>query len=144
MTGDPGTAENTTAGSPNPPHHAADRWPRPTPRSLFPAPAAPAGPARRRSPRTVALQKTWWSYGHHLMSGRRVGNADRLGHPDEDRAWPFVGLPAVRGADVVDQHQVPDLPRLPHRVGLINRVDQLHDLLGERLAGAEASVERQP
>ena len=67
----------------------------------------------------------------------------RFGHPDEDFARALVRLPAVRGADVVDQHQVARLPRLPHSVRLVDRVDQLHDLLGQRLAGAEPGVEGQ-
>ena len=49
-----GNAENTTAGSPNPPHRAAGRSPPPTPQSPSLVPPAHPEPAHWRSPRTAA------------------------------------------------------------------------------------------
>src|SRR5438552_9833381 len=49
----------------------------------------------------------------------------------------------MRGADVVDKHQVAGLPPLPYGVGLVDLVDQLHDVRAERVAVAEARIERQ-
>src|SRR5262249_59272650 len=54
------------------------------------------------------------------------------------------GLPAVRGADVVHQHQVPTLPPLACGVCLVDLVDRLHDVRADRVAVSEARTERQP
>ena len=48
------------------------------------------------------------------------------------------------GAEVVDEHQVARLPRLADRVRVVDRVDQLDDVLPDLLAVPEAGVERQP
>jgi hypothetical protein len=50
----------------------------------------------------------------------------------------------VRGTDVVDEHQVADLPRLTCSVGLVDLVDHLHDILVDGVTVAEAGIERQP
>src|SRR3954453_18171318 len=70
-----------------------------------------------------------------------VGHAHRGGHRDEHFAWSAVGLPAVRAADVVDEHQVARLPWLTCGVGLVDLVQQLHDVVAYRVAVAEAGVE---
>src|SRR5207247_8197981 len=59
-------------------------------------------------------------------------------------ALSLGALPRVRGADVVDKHQVAGLPPLPYGVGLVGLVDQLHDVRADRVAVAEAGIERQP
>src|SRR3989449_6161445 len=50
----------------------------------------------------------------------------------------------MRGADIVHKHQVPTLPPLACGVGLVDLVDQLHDVRADRVAVAEAGIERQP
>ena len=50
----------------------------------------------------------------------------------------------MRGADIVDEHQVAGLQRLTCSVGLVDLVDHLHDVLADRIAVAEVGVERQP
>src|SRR5918997_5363787 len=143
------------AGSPNHRRCAAGRWPRPTPRSGSRAPAARAGPGHQRSPRTMARRSArtsrtvlrwngWWSSGGHLDGRRAVGQAHRVGHRDEHFSRSLEGLPAVRGADVVDEHQVTSLPRLACGVGLVDLVEHLYDVLADWVAVAEAGVERQP
>src|SRR5207249_12305075 len=59
-------------------------------------------------------------------------------------AWSLEALPRVRGADVVHQEQVPALPPLACGVFLIHLVDQLYDIRADRVAVAEAGIERQP
>src|SRR5438270_11449066 len=58
-------------------------------------------------------------------------------------ARSLEALPAVRGADVVHKHQVTSLPRLACGVRLVDLVDQLHDVCVDRIAVAEAGIERQ-
>ena len=57
---------------------------------------------------------------------------------------PLERLPAVGGADVVDEQQVAGLPRHAGGVRLVDLVDQLDDVRADRVAVAEAGVERQP
>src|SRR5262249_24779540 len=52
-------------------------------------------------------------------------------------------LPAVRGSDVVHEHHVAGLPWLAAGVGLVRLVEQLDDVLPDRITAAETSVERQ-
>src|SRR3712207_3149848 len=47
-------------------------------------------------------------------------------------------------SDVVDQQQVAVLPGVARGVGLVDLVDDLHDVLADRVAVAEPRVERQP
>src|SRR3989440_8511327 len=53
-------------------------------------------------------------------------------------------LPAVRGADVVHQEQVPALPGLACGIFLIDLIDHLYDLRADWVAVAKARVEGQP
>src|SRR5213596_4313473 len=80
----------------------------------------------------------------HLDRRRAVGQVHRVGHRDEHFARSLEELPAVRGADVVHKHQVPSLPPLACGVCLVDLVDQLHDVRADRVAVAEARIERQP
>src|SRR5437870_6330305 len=117
------------------------------------SPAAPAGLGHRGSPRTGApcsartlrtpLLRGSSSAGGHLDRRRAVGQVHRVGHRDEHFARSLEGLPAVRGADVVHKHQVPTLPPLACGVYLVSLVDQLHDVRADRVAVAEARIERQ-
>src|SRR5437899_8844070 len=84
------------------------------------------------------------SAGGHLDRRRAVRQAHRVGHRDEYFARSLIALPAVRGADVVHEHEVPTLPRLADGVFLVDLVDQLHDVRADRVAVAEARIERQP
>src|SRR2546427_705779 len=87
------------------------------------SPAAPAGLGHRGSPRTGApcsartlrtplFWKRSLSAGGHLDRRRAVGQVHRVGRRDEHFARSLEALPAVRGADVVHQHQVSILPPL--------------------------------
>src|SRR6185369_10538151 len=84
--------------------------------------------------------ETWRSSsaGDHLDRRRAVREVHGLGHRDEHFARSREALPAVRGADVVHEHQVPGLPRLARGVGLVGLVDRLHDVRADRVAVAEA------
>src|SRR5206468_870024 len=84
------------------------------------------------------------SAGGHLDRRRAVGQVHRVGHRDEHFARSLEALPAVRGADVVPEQQVPSLPLLACGVCLVDLVDQLHDVRADRVAVAEARIERQP
>src|SRR3954451_6422598 len=152
MRGGRGTAGNTRAGSPSRRRHAAGRWLRSAPRSLSPGPAARAGPARRGSPRTTERWQARATAGSRGRARRRslstrpercgaAGQALRVGQPDEHLARSFVGLPAVRGANVVEDHEVAGLPGLANGVGRVDLVEQLHDVLADRLAVAVPGVE---
>src|SRR5882724_5854640 len=79
----------------------------------------------------------------HLNRRRAVGQVHCVGHRDEHFARSLEALPAVRGADVVHKHQIPTLPPLACGVCLVNLVDQLHDVRADRVAVAEARIERQ-
>src|SRR5712691_843684 len=94
--------------------------------------------------RTPLLWKRSSSAGGHLNRRRAVGQVHRVGHRDEHFARSLEALPAVRGADVVHQHQVASLPWLACGVCLVDLVDQLHDVRVESVAVAEAGIERQP
>src|SRR6266566_1154691 len=83
------------------------------------------------------------SAGGHLDRRRAVGQVHRVGHRDKHFARSLEALPAVRGADVVHKYQVPSLPPLARGVCLVNLVDQLHDVRADRVAVAEARIERQ-
>src|SRR3989454_474507 len=96
-----------------------------------------------RTLRTPLLWKRSSSDGGHLDRWRAVGQWRRVGHRDEHFARSLEALPAVRGADVVHKHQVPTLPLLACSVCLVNLVDQLHNVRADRVAVAEARVERQ-
>src|SRR5712691_8897554 len=93
--------------------------------------------------RTPLLWKRSSSAGGHLDRRRAVGQVHRVGHRDEHFARSLEALPAVRGADVVHQHQVPTLPLLACGVCLVSLIDQLHDVHADRVAVAEARIERQ-
>src|SRR2546428_14191356 len=119
------------------------------------SPAAPAGLGHRGSPRTGAscsartlrtplFWKRSLSAGSHLDRRQAVGQVHRVGHREEYFARSLEALPAVRGADVVHKHQVASLPPLACGVGLVDLVDQLHDVRADRVAVAEAGIERQP
>src|SRR5437870_7094980 len=118
------------------------------------SPAAPAGLGHRGSPRTGApcsartlrtpLLRGSSLAGGHLDRRRAVRQGHRVGHRDEHFARSLEALPAVRGADVVHQHQVPTLPLLACGVCLVCLIDQLHDVRADRVAVAEARIERQP
>src|SRR2546428_13497398 len=118
------------------------------------SPAAPAGLGHRGSPRTGApcsartlrtpLLRGSSSAGGHLDRRRAVGQVHRVGHRDEHFARSLEGLPAVRGADVVHQHQVTTLPPLACGVFLVHLIDQLYDIRADRVAVAKARIERQP
>src|SRR6266566_1808362 len=83
------------------------------------------------------------SAGGHLDRRRAVGQVYRVGHRDEHFARSLEALPAVRGADVVHKHQVPSLPPLACGVCLVDLVDHMHDVRADRVAVAEARIERQ-
>src|SRR5438132_7949424 len=84
------------------------------------------------------------SAGGHLDRRRAVGQVHRVGHRDEHLARSLEALPAVRSADVVHEHQVSRLPPLACGVCLVDLVDQLYDVRADRVAVAEARIERQP
>src|SRR5256712_5011807 len=119
------------------------------------SPAAPAGlghrgsartgaPCSARTLRTPLLWKRSLSAGGHRDRRRAVGQVHRVSHRDEYFARSLETLPAVRGADVVHKHQVPSLPPLAYGVCLVDLVDQLYDVRADRVAVAEARIERQP
>src|SRR6059036_3201647 len=97
-----------------------------------------------RTLRTPLLWKRSSSDGGRLNGRRAVGQWRRVGHRDEHFARSLEALPAVRGADVVHKHQVPSLPPLACGVCLVDLVDQLHDVRADRVAVAQARIERQP
>src|SRR5437773_3868814 len=97
-----------------------------------------------RTLRTPLPWKRSSSDGGHLDRWRAVGRWRRVGHRDEHLARSLEALPAVRGADVVHKHQVPGLPPVACGVCLVDLVDQLHDVRADRVAVAEARIERQP
>src|SRR5437867_3192832 len=97
-----------------------------------------------RTSRTPLLWKRSPSGGGHLDRRRAVGQVHRVGHRDEHFARSLEALPGVRGANVVHKHQVPTLPPLACGVCLVNLVDQLHNVRADRVAVAEARIERQP
>src|SRR5258708_5265320 len=101
-------------------------------------------PCSARTLGTPLLWKRSSSAGGHLDRRRAVGQVHRVGHRDEHFARSLEALPAVRGADVVHKHQVTSLPRLASGVCLVDLVDQLHDVRVDRVAVAEAGIERQP
>src|SRR5439155_22882350 len=107
------------------------------------APAWGRAPCWARTPLGPMLWERLPSLAGHLGRQRAVGQVHRVGHRDEHFAWPLEGLPAVRGADVVHEHQVAGLPRLAYGVCLIDLVDHLHDIRADRVAIAEAGIERQ-
>src|SRR3989449_7079316 len=96
---------------------------------------APAAAQRALSPSSA---------GGYLNRRRAVGQVHRVAHRDEPFARSLEALPAVRGTDVVHEHQVTSLPWLARGVCLVDLVDQLHDVRVDRLAVAEAAIERQP
>src|SRR5205807_1101883 len=104
---------------------------------------ANGAPCSARTLRTPLLWKRSSSAGGHLNRRRAVGQVHRVGHRDEHFARSLEALPAVRGADVVYKHQVTSLPRLACGVCLVDLVDQLHDVRVDRVAVAEAGIERQ-
>ena len=85
--------------------------------------------------------------GHHAatsivgeQSASRTGSA----RPASTSREPSYGSRAVRGPDVVHQQEVAGLPGLAHGVGFVGLVEQLHDVLADRVAVAEPGGERQP
>src|SRR2546422_197280 len=123
----------------SPPYHLSWTW---NSGSL-----AAAGRSFARYSFTMACAKLWkrsLSAGGHLDRRRAVGQVHRVGHRDEYFARSLEALPAVRGADIVHKHQVASLPPLACGVGLVDLVDQLHDVRADRVAVAEAGIERQP
>src|SRR5437016_13557831 len=77
----------------------------------------------------VTGRDTSWSSsaGGHRDRRRAVSQVHRVGHRHEHFARSLEALPAVRGADVVHQEQVPVLPALACGVFLIHLIDQLYD-----------------
>src|SRR6266487_4873641 len=94
--------------------------------------------------RTPLLWKRSSSTGGQLDGRRAVGQVHGVGHRDEHFARPLEALPAMRGADVVHEQQVACLPPLACGVRFVDLVDHLHDIGADRVAVAEAGIERQP
>src|SRR5207249_2225170 len=65
-----------------------------------------------------------------------------VGESDYDFARSLERLSAVGGADVVHDQHIAGLPRLTYGVGLVRLVDHLDDIGADRVAVAEARVER--
>ena len=74
------------------------------------------------------------------QSASRTGSA----RPASTSRGTLVRLAGVRGPDVVHQQEVAGLPGLAHGVGFVGLVEELHDVLANRVAMAEPGGERQP
>src|SRR5439155_7164661 len=107
------------------------------------APAWGRAPCWARTPLGPMLWERLPSLAGHLGRQRAVGPVHRVGHRDEHFAWPLEGLPAMRGADVVHEHQVAGLPRLPYGVCLMDLVDHFYHTRADRGAVTEAGIEWQ-
>ena len=74
------------------------------------------------------------------QSARRTGSAS----PASTSREPSYGSRACAVRTLSTSSRSPGLPRLAHGVGLVGLVEQLHDVLADRVAVAEPGGERQP
>ncbi|CAK7282745.1 hypothetical protein SGPA1_20720 [Streptomyces misionensis JCM 4497] len=125
------------------------------PPARSPGPSAPVAPVVRRSRRTSApgagrrrpvrrASSADRSSRARLRGRAAVGEPQRLGHAHQHLPLAGERLPAVRGADVVHEQQIPGLPGLAPGVRLVGGVEQLDHLLADRASVAVTGVERQP